>query len=137
MRYLATYLFAASLLIGELHTFFGIGVYSVQVEGKAVQYRDGKPVEKTSWHLFRTIERTPQNNVKHICDQVNFILYALMMLLVLRYPNRVNKAAAITLLFYSFIDMAMWWVNGKTHYYGYVYFLLPFIYFYTYKKTIR
>lgn len=137
MRYLATYLFAASLFIGELHTFLGKGVYSVKIDGKAVQYKDGKPVERTNWHLLRSIERTPQNNVKHLGDEVNFILIALILVLSLRYPNRANRATAVTILAFSLLDMIMWWLNGKTHYYGVVYLLLPFVYLYAYKKAIR
>jgi hypothetical protein len=134
VKYITTYLLAATLLIGELHTFWGKGVISVEQNGKKVLLRDGLPVPKENWILFRSVPMTMQKNVKEAGSELIFILYFIAAWFFAKYPNRVNKTTVLTFICFMVMDAAMYFVNFKTWHYGYIYFVIALIWLYLYHR---
>jgi hypothetical protein len=104
-KYATTFLIAATLLIGELHTFW-----------------ERSPYMSENW-IYAVERPMPlQWNVKLASDQLNFILFAFALFLYV--PNRANRSTAITLVCYAFLDTIAYFYNYKTFGYGLIYLIL-------------
>lgn len=115
MKYLTTYLLAATILIGELHTFW-----------------ERSSLQVSNWIIFRYVPMSLQWNIKFAADELNPILYFIAFLLYGKYPNRVNKTTVKTFIWFCTIDAGLYFLNWKTFSYGYMYVALIIIWFVTY-----
>lgn len=102
MKYATTILFALSLAIGEVHTFW-----------------EGKKVVIENWVLTEYRPMAVQWNVKFVCMQATALLIALG---VYTYKeNPVNRTAAACLVVYEIADTLLYFYNYKLYGYGWVY----------------
>ena len=105
MRNISSYIIAATIAIGEIHTFW--------------ERSSHKPV---SWILKRDVPLTIQWNIKNITDMVNWILIVVAMMLY--RPTRENRITAWFYLVFCLLDMVMYFYNYKTYNYHVVYFIM-------------
>ncbi len=103
--YLTTLILAATLLIGEIHTFWERGI---QV--------------KQNWIITRYEPMTIQWNVKFVGEELNWLLFTIAMLFYGRYPNRVNRITVGIFIATATLDIVLYFWNFKTVNYHYVYF---------------
>lgn len=144
-RYATTLILACTLLIGEIHTFFGKNITSIVVNGKNVAMQiqpDGtlKEAYRSSWIISRYVPRTTPKNIRDLCNQINFILIFVAMFLYGKTPNFVNRVSVITFIFYSVIDTMMYFYSDKTYGYHLVYPIVAILWtilFLKFKKKIR
>lgn len=113
-QYLTTILLTASVLIGEVHTFW-----------------EKLPVKQQNWIL--TIDRTMavQWNVKFVSLQVNYILIAVALMYY--HKNRLNVTAAAVFVLFQVADFLLYFYNYKTAGYGFIYIGLAAFGFIHYK----
>lgn len=114
-RYLTTLIFGATLIIGELHTFW--------------EHSSVKPV---NWIIARSVPMTLQQNIQIALSELNFILYGFAMLYYV--PNRVNKSTVITFICFCTLDTLAHFYNYKTYDYWIVYLMLIIIWPLVYLK---
>ncbi len=104
-KYAATWLLVLSIFIAESHSYAG-------------KYAMLK--QNWIWAIDRTMEL--QWNLKYLADQINAIIYFFAMYFYI--PNKVNRTTVISFIILCFVDLAMWFHNYKTLYYGSIYLWL-------------
>lgn len=114
-RYLTTLIIGATIIIGEVHTFW--------------EHSSVKPV---NWIIARSVPMTLQQNIHIALSELNFILYGFAMLFYV--PNRVNKSTAITFISFCILDTLAHFYNYKTYDYWIVYLLLIIVWPLAYLK---
>lgn len=102
--YATTLIIWASLLIGELHTFWE------------------NSTRRENWILTKSVVMPMQWNVKYATDQAWFILMAFAIYLYL--PNRINRTTALAYALFCIADTFMYFYNYKQEGYGWVYTFL-------------
>lgn len=115
MRYATTYILVCTLVLGEVHTF-----WETNQSGREIQ----------NWILNNYKPMSVQWNVKYLTDQILPILYFIAMLKYRR--NRINEATVKTWIYFSILDMIMYFYNYKTYQYGGVYLWVVLIWVLTY-----
>lgn len=102
-RYLTTLILWATLLLGELHTFWE------------------NSTKKENWILTRYVLMPIQWNVKLVTDEAVYIIIFAAMWFYRK--NRVNDTTVLTFILFSIIDTGMYFYNYKTYGFGIVYVL--------------
>lgn len=103
-QYATTLIVWASLLVGELHTFWENGT------------------AKVNWILTKEVVMPIQWNVKYAADELWFILMAFAIYLF--KDNRINRTTALSYAVFCMADMFMYFYNYKQEGYGAMYTLL-------------
>lgn len=103
-RYATTLLLWASLLVGEVHTF----------------WEDSTKSE--NWIIGEKVEMPIQWNLKYAGDEVIGILIALAIVFYNR--NRINETAAKVFVVYHIADFMFYFYNFKREGYELVYFII-------------
>lgn len=114
-KYATTLLMAATMPIGEIHTFW---------EKSASQ-----PV---NWIISKYVPMPVQWNIKFVSDQLNMMLIMLAFFLYKGYSNKVNDTTVLTFLIFSVVDTLMYFYNYKTYGYGITYFGIASLWFLVY-----
>lgn len=114
-KYATTLILALTFPLGELHTF----------------WEKSKPVMQ-NWIVFRYVPMTIQYNIWYAENELYPILLCTAFLCYKK--NRTNDASVKTYICFLFLDMAAYFLNWKTFYYGFIYFLIIILWLIFYHK---
>lgn len=103
-QYLTTILLWASLIVGEIHTFWEDSTASA------------------NWILIKDVTMPVQWNVKFVGDEISGILIALAILFYQR--NRINATAAKVFVIFYVTDFLLFFYSYKQEGYEWVYLII-------------
>lgn len=82
---------------------------------------------KVSWMYDNSHPMLISWNVKYLSENIIWVMVVVAFLLIIKYPTKLNKLAALEYLLYRILDIVFYLYNFKTQRYWYLFFILGIV----------